>query len=428
MSEPLVMTPTWQERLDLIVETMREMSTHTDPQAMVRDYAARMQQVHPTDRMVALSRRDTQPPFFRVTRSSDWKEDINPWREKHRLPVLQGGLLGELLYGERPRVIGDLQVDPSDPGYEYLEGMRSLMALPNFDRGEALNMVLMMQREPHAFDPRSLADMVWMSNLFGRATHNLVLHDELQQAYNLVDQEMQAVADIQRSLLPAQLPRIPNLELAAHYQTSRRAGGDYYDFFPLPGGRWGILIADVSGHGTPAAVIMAITHSIAHTHPGPPVPPRNLLNYVNWQLTSRYTTSFGAFVTAFYGIYDPATRELRYSCAGHNPPRVKNCHDGSITSLEPARNLPLGISEAEDYEESVYVLRPGDRVILYTDGITEAMNAHGEQFGIERLDAVLEACHPQAGQLIESVLAALDAFTGGRPPEDDRTILVARVM
>ena len=92
---------------------------------------------------------------------------------------------------------------------------------------------------------------MWLSNLFGRATSNLVLSEELQQANQALDREMKAVGDIQRSLLPARLPRIPTLDLATHYQPSQRAGGDYYDFFPLPSGKWGIFIADVSGHGTP---------------------------------------------------------------------------------------------------------------------------------------------------------------------------------
>ena len=116
-----------------------------------------------------------------------------------------------------------------------------------------------------------------MSSLFGRATHNLVLRNELKQTYDIVERELKVVADIQRSLLPQVLPKIPNLELAAYYRTSRWAGGDYYDFFPLPDGRWGILVADVSGHGTPAAVMMAICHSLAHSLPGPADPPSAML-------------------------------------------------------------------------------------------------------------------------------------------------------
>src|SRR5262249_57089037 len=140
-----------------------------------------------------------------------------------------------------------------------------------------------------------------VSKVCGRATHNVVVEEELRMAYNAVDREMRIVADIQRSLLPEKLPKIPTLDLAASYQTSRQAGGDYYDFFPLPDGKWGILIADVSGHGTPAAVLMAVTHSLAHTYPGPPTPPSAMLDYVNGKLADLYTGSGDTFVTAFYG-------------------------------------------------------------------------------------------------------------------------------
>src|SRR5262249_62094850 len=127
--------------------------------------------------------------------------------------------------------------------------------------------------------------------------------EELRQADEDLDRELKIVADIQRSLLPARLPRIPTVDLAAHYQPARRAGGDYYDFFPLPDDRWGIFIADVSGHGTPAAVLMAVTHSIAHTRPGPPMPPRTLLDYLNDHLSTRYTSTNRTFATAFSPIY-----------------------------------------------------------------------------------------------------------------------------
>ena len=115
--------------------------------------------------------------------------------------------------------------------------------------------------------------MVMQTNLWGRSVLNSVLRLELKDAYDALDHEFKTVGDIQRSLLPRVLPTIPGLDLAAYYETSQRAGGDYYDFFPLPADRWGIFIADVSGHGIPAAVRMAITHAIAHTRPDPAVGP-----------------------------------------------------------------------------------------------------------------------------------------------------------
>jgi sigma-B regulation protein RsbU (phosphoserine phosphatase) len=266
-----------------------------------------------------------------------------------------------------------------------------------------------------------------MANLFGRATQNLVLSGELRSAYEAVDREMQIVADIQRSLLPTDVPVIPTLDMAVHYQTSRRAGGDYYDFFPLPDGRWGLLIADVSGHGTPAAVMMAVTHSIAHTHHEDPDPPSRLLNFINRHLAMRYTNGNGTFVTAFYGIYDPKTRTITYSNAGHNPPRHKRAGGVVVGSLEGGQNLPLGIDADEHYTDAAETFAPGDSMIFYTDGITEARATSGEMFGLERLDHLLLSGEPAAPELLRQVLASVEDFTGGAAPTDDRTLLVARV-
>lgn len=444
----------WPERLSAVMEMMREMSRQSDPQEMVAAYGRRVAQFMPVDRRISLSRRNLAAPHFRVTRYSEWGEAINPWKEADRLPVLSGGLLGELLYGSEPRIIDDLHVEGDDPAAEYLAGQRSLMAIPMLDQGVALNMVVVTRAEPQAFDHERLPEHVWLANLFGRATHNLVLADQVRTAYELVDRELQVVADIQQSLLPACLPEIPSLKLAAHYQTSRRAGGDYYDFFRLPDDRWGILIADVSGHGTPAAVVMAITHSIAHMYPGTAAAcrkvgldgiewpadeapadaaalaasPGRLLTFINRHLTARYTSGFGAFVTAFYGIYDPRDQVLTYSSAGHNPPRIRRCTTGEVVALGGTRNFPLGIMADETYADRSYYLSPGDQIIFYTDGLTETHNPQGELFGTDRLDAVLAKCTNDPAAILDSVLTAVDQFADGLPPADDRTLIAAKVL
>jgi phosphoserine phosphatase RsbU/P len=417
----------WEQRLAHVVAMMREMSRQTDPQEMVRSYTTRLRKLMPTDRFVAVSRRNLEPPRYRITRSNLWEKEVNPWKESASLPVLEGGLLGTLLYDQEPRIIDDFEIDPDDPAAPYFEGMRSLIAIPQFDHGEALNLVVGMRRQPASFNRETLPEHFWMSNLFGRATHSLVLSEQLKQAYAVVERELKIVADLQRTLLPKHLPKIPTLDLAAHYQTSTWAGGDYYDIFALPDNRWGLLIADVSGHGTPAAVMMAVTHSIAHTYPGAPEQPGGMLSFINHHLAARYTTDFEAFVTAFYGIYDPARRELTYASAGHNPPRLKRCEDGSILALEGARNMPLGIVPDLQYGETTQVLRPGDQIVFYTDGITEATDPNGAMFGEGRLDKALENCHLNADGLIRAVLDAVEEFTAGTPAADDRTMLVAKV-
>jgi len=418
----------WRCRLAQVNEMMREMSRHTDPQAMVRDYGARMRRFMPSDRFVSLSRRDLAAPRYRITRTSLWEKEVNPWRDRAKLPVLDGGLLGELLYAGEPRVIDELELAPGDPSAAYFEGMRSVMALPHYDRGEAINMVVSMREGPAAFAREQFPEWFWLSGLFGRATHNLVLNDELAKALAVVERELKIVADLQRTLLPKTLPKIPTLGLAAHYQTSRWAGGDYYDIFALPDGRWGLLIADVSGHGTPAAVMMAVTHSIAHTYPGDPERPGALLGFINHHLASRYTSEIEAFVTAFYGIYEPARHSLTYASAGHNPPRLKRCEDGSVLSLDGVGNLPLGVDLDVTFDEATLTLRPGDQVVFYTDGITEATAPDGKaMFGLDRLDEALENCHLDADGLIHAVLDAVEHFTAGEAPTDDRTLLVAKV-
>lgn len=419
---------TWESRLQQVIAMMRELSLQTDPQVMVQRYAARVRQITPNDGIVAISRRDVPAPKYRVTRSHLWGLERDPWKHAAELPVLEGGMLGKWLYGEVATVVDDLQVPRDDPAFEHLDGFRSAVVLPSFDEGSVKNMAVILKREPGYFQREHLPEQLWVTNLFGRVTHNLVLRGKIKAAYEAVDRELKVVGDIQRSLLPERLPEIPGLKVAAHYLTSRRAGGDYYDFFPLTGGRWGVFIADVAGHGTPAAVLMAVTHSIAHAIPGEPDPPSRLLTHVNRQLARRYTNGTGTFVTAFYGIYDPATRRLTYACAGHPGPRRRSCEGGCVdTTLDRSLGLPLGIDPDEAYTDATVDLRMGDVLVLYTDGITESRDAAGEMFGAERLDNVIACCAGDVEVMIRNILLAVEEFTDSAAPADDQTLIVARV-
>ncbi|HVT89731.1 MAG TPA: PP2C family protein-serine/threonine phosphatase [Tepidisphaeraceae bacterium] len=417
----------WSRRMQFVQDMMRQVSRETDPQSLVRMYSGRMRQLIKVDGNVSLSRRDLAFPYYRITRSSRWKNAPNPWKSRDQLPLHKGGLLSELIYREEAVVLDDLNPSPDDPAIEFLRGHRSLVAIPLFDQGRSLNMVVLFRDQPNAFSRELLPEHLWLTNLFGRMTHNLVLSDELREAYHAVDRELKVVADIQQSLLPVDLPTIPTLDMAVHYQTSRRAGGDYYDFFPLENGKWGFLIADVSGHGTPAAVIMAVTHSIAHTHHEQPNPPSKLLNFINRHLAARYTGGRGTFVTAFYGIYDPATRTLTYSNAGHNPPRHKRAGRIVVGSLSSGQNLPLGIEDGEHFIDGCQTFLPGDSIVFYTDGITEARSPTGELYGMDRLDQVVISAEDGANDLLRRILGSVEEFTGGAAPTDDRTLLIAKI-
>ncbi|MGD9689581.1 MAG: PP2C family protein-serine/threonine phosphatase [Phycisphaerales bacterium] len=423
----------WRERLDHLVDTMREVSLHADPQQMVEAYANRMRGYFRYDRLVSVSRRELAWPNVRITRSTTWKQTLDPWRQRDRLPTIKGGLIADLIYGDEPRIINDFTVAPDDPGFEYLQGMRSIMAIPHYDTGVGLNMVLTMRSQPDAFDPERFPEIFWMSNLFGRMAGGLAVSRQLREATGVIERELRVVADIQRSLLPVNLPRLATLELAAYYQTSKNAGGDYYDFFDLGDGRLGILIADVAGHGTPAAVLMAILHAIAHLAPVQESSPAATLEFINRHLSPRYTGDGGTFVTAFYAVYDQATRLLTYSSAGHPHPLVATRARPGVQALDRAQGLPLGIDTTSAYSQAEHQLSAGDTLVLYTDGITEAREPGGRMYGEARLGGNVACCpsttDPQcpAEARLNAILEDIRTFAAGHPANDDRTLVVARI-
>lgn len=433
----------WEYELEVVDRTMKTISSMTDPEELVDTYWTNIGELIPVHDYISLSRRNVAPPFYLITRSSRFTEHPNPWTQRDRLPMLSGGIIGEIIYGNRPVMIDDLpaRLKPDDPAHFYLEGFQSLIALPQYDDGEGLNVTIMLLPRGDEIDRDIIPMMHWQAGLFGRGTQNLVLRNQLTAAMAKLDRELQVVGEIQRSLLPDELPKIPGFELAAFYHTSARAGGDYYDFFPLSdggGGRgWGIFIADVSGHGTPAAVLMAITHAIAHAHPGTHTPPPELLRHLNDHLVRSYTRG-GTFVTAFYAVLDPRTRKLRYSTAGHNPPRL--VRDGGVMPLDGNLALPLGIEREQSYEQSTITLAPGDLLLLYTDGITEAMSpaaaasgaaagASRELFGVERLDRLLLECGTRStADCLACIRSAVASFTHNAAPTDDQTLLAIRCL
>lgn len=424
---------TWEEELEIIDRTMKAISGVTDPEELVDVYWQGVGDFVPTSDFVAMSRRNVPAPEYLVTRSSRFTEEINPWRQRERLPRLRGGLLGEMVYANKPVIIEDLpaRLRSDDPGHFFLEGFRFAIALPQYDNGEGLNVSVMLGTDPIDLEHQLLPMLHWQSGLFGRGTQNLVLRNQLTEAVRALEREMQVVGDIQRSLLPVDMPRIVGFEVAADYRTSARAGGDYYDFFPLADGAWGVLLADVSGHGTPAAVLMAIVRAIIHSHPQLHARPGEVLRRLNAELCRSYTKG-GSFVTAYAAVIQPRERRLVHASAGHCPARLHR--DGAVLSMRQPTALPLGIMDDQAYDESIVTLEKGDTVLLYTDGISEAMapkaaTGRRELFGIDRMDQVLRRCAPMgAAACIEGMNAALEAYCAGEAPTDDRTMLVLRVI
>lgn len=412
---------------------MREISVQDDPQELTKVYGKRMAEFLRSDGFVSLSRRGHTDGEFRVTRSSRVPTTLDPWRDKNKMAKFRGGLGAELIYGDVPRLIRPFHRPAADPILEYLDPeAKCLVAVPHYDQGVALNMVIHYYRSETAFNEEDLPELVWMSNLFGRAVNNLALSRDLRDANNAMDRELKVVEQLQRTLLPQSVPPIPTLKLAALYQTSKNAGGDYYDFFDLgrseTGGRqWGIFVGDVSGHGTPAAVIMAVTHALAHSYPGHPKPPGLLLHYLNQKLCDS-PTSAGNFVTALYAIFDDQLRTLTWSSAGHPSGRLLRPGSNAAVPLDGARSLPLGISPDERYPQEVLQLHPGDRLVWYTDGITESFDSKGVMFETSRLDQAVMSAGDDPQAMINAVVELLGNFTQSPRGDDDRTMIAAVVQ
>jgi sigma-B regulation protein RsbU (phosphoserine phosphatase) len=431
MNEPKrifdVLGPNPEDQMRFVLDTMRDLSAASTPRDFVKTFGDHVGELIARDRMLVLSRHGVPEGHYLITRNSDWEDAPDPWSERHKLPLLKGGILGELIYGNEPRVINDFSASPDDPAYEYLSDAGAIMAAPQYQQREAMTLQVFLRKPGRPFEPEILPELVWTSNLFGIAVHNSRLGEELQRAYAIIDDELRVISELQQSLLPPHLPEIQGLELAVHYQTAQRAGGDYYDLFPLEGNRLGMLMADVSGHGAPAAVLMAITHSIARTFPESPSEPALFLNYLNEQLVNHYTNRSRAFVTAFYGVYDPAAHTLTYGNAGHPPPLVKHRSNDNVTALDLFNNLPLGVESEARHETGEFKLTPDDFLVMYTDGLTEARNPGGQLFLEDGLGAAVGRDWQSPHELVRGVLDAVSAFTQQSNADDDRTLLAARV-
>ena len=419
----------WRAKLAISVDVMKELSCLSDPEEMFHAFARRMNQLYPTARQISVSRRGLEDPAYRVLRFNLWKEAINPYKEPHRLPTFSGGLFAELLYSDVPQVIDRLELAPNDPAAEFLDGQQSLLAIPIYEDGAAVNTLIVTREGPQAFPREQVPDLVWMTNLFGRAMQSQVLSEQLREAYQKADYELRVIAEMQRTLLPSAVPHVPGLDLAVHYRTAQRAGGDYYDFFPLPDGKFGVLIADVSGHGSPAAVLMAITHSLAHSYPELPLNPGKFLGHLNDHLARRYVGTSGHFVTAFYAVFDVPHDEVTYANAGHLAPRLLRAGETVWDSLSSQLRLPLGVNGRQgDYPVHTVPFAPGDRTLLFTDGLIDMPNLDGDRFGYDRLNACPANVTMTSQQVADLVLNELDLFsTTAAVPDDQTMVVVGRV-
>jgi serine phosphatase RsbU (regulator of sigma subunit) len=247
---------------------------------------------------------------------------------------------------------------------------------------------------------------------------------EINKAYAELDRELKAVGDVQKSLLPVTTLTISGFELSTHYRPARRAGGDYFNILALPDGDYGILVADVSGHGAPAAVVMAMTHvMLALTRRR--IPAQTVLDYLNDALLKNILP--GQFVTCCYGILNPERRTFTFSSAGHPAPLIYDPGSRRARVFASEPGYPLGLDAKSTYSSTSLALEPGTAIVLYTDGVTDAFDAEGKAYSLSRLVRMVEA-HGADGaeKLRDAILLDFDAHRGSVEPADDTALVILR--
>ena len=248
---------------------------------------------------------------------------------------------------------------------------------------------------------------------------------ELSNAYSRLDRECRLVGQIQRRLVPQQEPDIPGFEVATHYRPARQAGGDYYDFFARPEGSWGILVADVSGHGADAAVVMAMMRTMMHVYPREDAEgPDKVLAYANNQLCCDIMSD--QFATAYFAVVDPEGKILG-ACGGHGAPLLYKRESNEVVELGTDGGFPLGLMPDTDFTLCEAQMESGDVLVLFTDGITDVFDGNGQTFGTNRLKQALEDSADRAATgVLDGIVQSANDFAQGQPQHDDQTVIVLK--
>lgn len=336
-----------------------------------------------------------------------------------------GSFLGEMsllspdqLYTASVRACTDLQL---------LEMTRAdFDALLHRQPGLAYNLLKVMSARLNESENHTIRDLQEKNRQLAQAYEELKAAQAQLIEKEKIEAELKIARDIQRSILPHAKPRLPGLDFGMLIEPMTSVGGDFFDFIELDHERVGLMAGDVSDHGVPAAIFMALTYSLLRAEALRAPSPSEALRAVNHQLLKMNSSSM--FVTVLYGILNRVTRDFQFARAGHDLPLILDARRMPI-NLTPGKGQLLGLFPNPLIDEQCITLPANSLVVMYTDGVTEAMAPTGELFGEERLRAVLHAGHnPTAQATCEAVLAEVRAFSDYAAQRDDITVMALQVQ
>ncbi|HTY36946.1 MAG TPA: GAF domain-containing SpoIIE family protein phosphatase [Bacteroidota bacterium] len=311
-------------------------------------------------------------------------------------------------------------------GFDLRTGFqtKTMLCMPMKDRkGKIIGVFQILNKIAGSFDKEDETFLEAFSVHAALAIENARLHQDIVEKQR-IEKELEIAGHIQRRLLPKELPAINGYEIDAVARPSKLVGGDYYDFIPLTDGTYAVVIADVSGKGVPAALLVSTLHATLHAYIEGTRDLAALVRRLNDVI--HLNTEAERYITMFMAILDPVHGKVTYVNAGHNSPYVIKSRQVSITPL-PATGLPVGMFGGVEFEQVTCSLDPNDFLVLYTDGVTEAMNKSFEEFGETRFhQAMVGQSGKSAAGFLGGVVAEVERFVAGEPQSDDITMMVLK--
>jgi sigma-B regulation protein RsbU (phosphoserine phosphatase) len=350
-------------------------------------------------------------------------EDSIPSR--FRVP-LNRGITGHAAATRQPIRVDDVRLDPRYIDCETCERVHSELVVPLLLRDRLIGVLDLESSQLSAFTPQHERMLVALGPFIAIALENSRLYQDARENELRLKNDLDTAREIQLQLLPRGAREVPGLDISAAYVPARELGGDFYDFLPYGEGRLALALGDVSGKGTAAALYGSLAigmlreHAVEHT-----AAPAVMLSMLNRRLHAARLEA--RFIALTFGVYDPAERTLSIANAGGTHPLL--LRSGQLSEI-PVDGIPLGLFPEAEYSVSTLRLRVGDVIVFASDGILESENAKQEEFGFDRLQALLTSLPADytVDDISGAILRATDEFTGfGNPAHDDRTLLVIRV-